>query len=107
MNESQILNQGCILTLYGKSQLCSKIGILFFHGSPGSGAHALMQLAPFQELEKWQQCFYFDQRGSGKSEYDLRNGLTIEQITTDVFAVVEVMKNNGIQKNCGSLGGSF
>ena len=42
------------------------------------------------------QCFYFDQRGSGKSEYDLRNGLTIEQITTDVFAVVEVMKNNGI-----------
>ena len=40
--------------------------------------------------------FYFDQRGSGKSEYDLRNGLTIEQITTDVFAVVEVIKNNGI-----------
>ena len=39
---------------------------------------------------------HFDQRGSGKSEYDLRNGLTIEQITTDVFAVVEVMKNNGI-----------
>lgn len=107
MNESQILNQGCILTLYGKSQLCSKIGILFFHGSPGSGAHTLMQLSPFQELEKWQQCFYFDQRGSGKSEYNLRNGLTIEQITTDVFAVVEVIKNNGIQKNCGSLGGSF
>ena len=50
MNESQILNYGCILTLYGKSQLCSKIGILFFHGSPGSGAHALMQLSPFQEL---------------------------------------------------------
>ena len=74
------------MTLYGKSQLCSKIGILFFHGSPGSGAHALMQLSPF----------YFDQRGSGKSEYNLRNGLTIEQITTDVFAVVEVIKNNGI-----------
>ena len=40
----------------------------------------------------------FDQRGSGKSEYNLRNGLTIEQITTDVFAVVEVIKTMGYRK---------
>ena len=79
----------CQLKIYSINPAQSHIAILFLHGGPGSGAMALMGLPAFQLLSQNFHCLYFDQRGCGDSTYDLKKGLSIEQITSDVLHVIQ------------------
>ncbi|MEG2813209.1 MAG: alpha/beta hydrolase, partial [Oscillospiraceae bacterium] len=81
--------------------------VVVLHGGPGSGAQPLMDLPAFQALEKEFSCVYFDQRGSGKSEYDLTNELSIKQITQDVKSVVDYCKEEFAGQPVYLWGGSF
>lgn len=96
----------CRLQVYA-SYKNNKIGVLFLHGGPGSGANAIMKLSAFQTLEKEYTCVYFDQRGSGKSYYDLQQGLSIEDITNDVLLVARDMKQRWRLDKIILWGGSF
>ena len=66
-----------------------------------------MELSAFQTLSQKFHCIYFDQRGSGLSEYDLRNGLSIETITNDVLQIVASIKERWGIQNLFLWGGSF
>lgn len=103
----KLQSNGCLLNvtkIYNKN---SKDVIVVLHGGPGSGAGPVMNLPAFKTLEKTFSMVYFDQRGSGKSEYDLTKGLTIEQITDDVKCVVEYTNNEFKNQNVYLWGGSF
>lgn len=41
---------------------------------------------------------YFDQRGSGKSKYDLSNKLNLNDLTYDVHQIIIYVKNRFISK---------
>lgn len=81
-----IQNKLCFLQIYDKGNIQSNIAILFLHSGPGSGTQPIMDHVAFQTLEELYHCIYFDQGGSGNSSYDIRNGITIDEITTDVFS---------------------
>lgn len=97
----------CELQVTEAIHLDSDILVLVLHGGPGSGADPVIQLPAFQELENHFSMVYFDQRGSGKSEYSLLKGLTIEQITEDVKAVADYCKETYPEKHLCLWGGSF
>ena len=97
----------CQLKIYSVKPEISETAILFLHGGPGSGAKAIMELSAFQTLSQEFHCIYFDQRGSGLSEYDLRNGLSIETITNDVLQIVASIKERWGIQNLFLWGGSF
>lgn len=67
--------------------------MIALQGGPGCRAEAFFEQASFIELNKHFNAVYFDQRGEGESYYNLKNGLTIEQITDDVQAVVKWAKS--------------
>lgn len=89
MEQYYIQTHQCQLKTYSINPSQSDTMILFLHGGPGSGAKALMGLPAFQLLSQNFHCLYFDQRGSGESYYDLKQGLTIEQMTDDVLAIIK------------------
>lgn len=103
----KIESNGCLLNVTKVTNQKSKDVIVVLHGGPGSGADPVMNLPAFKTLEETFSMVYFDQRGSGKSEYDLTKGLTIEQITDDVKCVVEYTKNEFKNQNVHLWGGSF
>lgn len=102
-----VRNGNMELQVYARGNTNSSIMIVFLHGGPGSGAQPLMELPAFQALEAEYCCIYFDQRGSGKSMYDLKKGLNIDTICTDVECVIK----DGIERWCPETiylwGGSF
>lgn len=85
----QVQANDILLQVYERGNLNSQNILIFLHGGPGSGAKALMELSAFTKLEQDYLCIYFDQRGSGNSLYDLRNGLSIKQLQEDVQAVID------------------
>lgn len=101
----------CSLAVYERGVSNASIGILFLHGGPGSGAKAIMDLPAFQALEEAYPCTYFDQRGCGKSTYDLflhrYKGLPMEDITYDVYLVALDMKKRRNLSKIILWGGSF
>lgn len=97
----------CQLQIYSVNPQKKETAILFLHGGPGSGAKAMMELSAFQTLSQEFHCIYFDQRGSGLSEYDLKNGLSIETLTNDVLQVVFSIKKHWDIQNLFLWGGSF
>ena len=98
---------GCKIQVYSTGNLSSKISIVFLHGGPGSGAHAIMELSAFQRLECDYHCVYFDQRGSGKSLYDLKHGLSINDIVEDVHHIIADTKKRFPANKVILWGGSF
>lgn len=103
----QVKSESCFLQVYSTNPSASQTVILFLHGGPGSGAKAIMELPAFQTLSQEYHCVYFDQRGSGESFYDLRLGLSIQQITQDVLSVVQDVKKRYDVKHFFLWGGSF
>ncbi|MGL4772926.1 MAG: alpha/beta fold hydrolase [Clostridium sp.] len=81
--------------------------IIILHGGPGSGAEPLLNHDSFKELEERFILVYFDQRGSGKSTYDLENKIREEDITYDVHVIVNYIKENYKGKKVYLWGGSF
>lgn len=102
-----INNQGCNLQVYAKGKCDTSTSILFLHGGPGSGAKPIMDLPAFQALEKIYHCVYFDQRGCGSSHYDLKKGLTIDDITSDVKVIALDIKKRWKHTQIILWGGSF
>lgn len=97
----------CLLKVYSVNPSASQSVILFLHGGPGSGAKAIMQLPAFQTLSQNYHCLYFDQRGSGESQYDLRLGLSIEMMTQDVLTIVQDIHKRYNVNQLYLWGGSF
>lgn len=95
------------LQVYAKGNNTSKIAILFLHGGPGSGAQPLMDLPAFQKLEESYLCIYYDQRGSGQSRYDIRKGISIDDLIDDVHHVVESIYARWNVTSLYLWGGSF
>lgn len=96
----------CVLQVYANENVSDQT-IIFLHGGPGSGAKAIFELPAFQALEQEYRCVYFDQRGSGNSEYDLKNGLSIDQICNDVAKIVRDTSSRFKQKQIFLWGGSY
>ncbi|MFZ2537665.1 MAG: alpha/beta hydrolase [Oscillospiraceae bacterium] len=99
--------EDCKLNVTDVENKNSDTVVVVLHGGPGSGAQPVMDLPAFQELEKSFSMIYFDQRGSGNSEYALSKKLSIEQITDDVKAVVDYAKEKYKGKHICLWGGSF
>ncbi|MGL5151302.1 MAG: alpha/beta fold hydrolase [Clostridium sp.] len=81
--------------------------IIILHGGPGSGADPLIENESFKELEKDFILVYFDQRGSGKSTYDLEQQIMDHDISYDVHVVVNDVKRRFQDKRIFLWGGSF
>lgn len=107
MNTYQIPSHNINLQVYTLGQLKAKTAIIFLHGGPGSGAKPVIELPAFKAFEKDYLCIHFDQRGSGNSHYDLREGITIEMITHDVLTVVRDSKKRYEFTSLFLWGGSF
>lgn len=90
-----------------KGRFASKDILIILHGGPGSGAGCLLDLEAFKSLEEKYILVYYDQRGSGKSTYDVINGLEKEAIVEDLNVVVTYVKNRFKEKNVYLWGGSF
>lgn len=103
----QVESHNCHLQVYERGNTNSQIAILFLHGGPGSGANAIMELWAFKELELNYPCIYFDQRGSGVSNYDISQGLTLQDIVHDVYVIIEHIKKNHHYDEIILWGGSF
>lgn len=99
--------KGCNLNVTKVVNEGSNSVIVVLHGGPGSGAQPVMNLPAFQILEQTFSMVYFDQRGSGESEYDLTNELSVEQITDDVKCIVDYIKEEFKGKKVYLWGGSF
>lgn len=107
METYKVASNSCDLQVYAKGNKRSDIAILCLHGGPGSGAKAIMELSAFQALEKSYFCVYFDQRGSGESSYDLTKEICLEDITYDVFVVLQDIKKRYDVTHIFLWGGSF
>lgn len=97
----------CVLevTIQGNEQ--SNCVIVMLHGGPGSGMEPIMQLKAMQRLEETFTLVYFDQRGTGKSYYDIRQGISKEQVVDDVKIVVDYAKETFPNKKICLWGGSY
>ena len=107
MNTYSIKSHNIDLQVYTLGNTQAKTAVLFLHGGPGSGAQPVIDLPAFQAFEKDYLCLHFDQRGSGKSNYDLKEGLPIELITDDVLAVISDSKQRYGFTSLFLWGGSF
>lgn len=107
MEAYEVASNACNLQVYTAGNKTSKVAILCLHGGPGSGAKAIMELPAFQALAKSYLCVYFDQRGSGNSFYDITKGIRLEDITQDVFVVLQDMKERYDFTHILLWGGSF
>ncbi len=109
MSRTQIklMSDECMLNVTTVKNDSADSVIVFLHGGPGSGAQPIMDLPALKTLEKTFSAVYFDQRGSGESEYDLSKEITIEQITKDVKCVVDYTKKQFKGKPVYLWGGSF
>lgn len=81
--------------------------IIALHGGPGTGAKSLMSRKGVKLLEKDFMVVYFDQRGCDKSEYDLKQGLELDDLVEDINNVVEFIKKKYMDKKIYLFGGSF
>lgn len=66
--------------------------LVALHGGPGGNMQDMQKVSLCQELEKEYLVVYFDQRGCGKSTYDLRLGLSLDTLVDDVNTVIEEIK---------------
>lgn len=107
METYKVTSNNCDLQVYANGNKRSKTAIVCLHGGPGSGAKAIMELSAFQTVEKSYFCVYFDQRGSGESFYEITKGIRLEDITHDVFLVVQDIKHRYDVTHIFLWGGSF
>lgn len=106
-SDIKIFSNGCMLNIIKAANDTAESVIILLHGGPGAGAKSLMEISAFQRLEKHFSVIYFDQRGCGKSFYDLNSGLTIEQITDDIKCVVNYARQQFKDKPVYIMGNSF
>lgn len=81
--------------------------LITLHGGPGTGAKSLMSKKGITLLEKDFLVVYFDQRGCDKSEYNLREGLELDDLLEDINAVVDFVKSKYSDRKVYLFGGSF
>lgn len=105
--EYQLHVENCMLTVYDMVNTEAQTILVLLHGGPGSGAAPIMELSAFQILEKKYHCIYFDQRGCGKSMYDVSKGLHKMQLCEDVHKVICNVKQRYPDKKLCLWGGSF
>lgn len=77
------------------------------HGGPGGNKEDMAKVGVCKWLEKEHLCVYFDQRGCGDSEYDLKQGVTPLMLKEDVKKVVEEIKKRYPAHVLHLLGFSF
>lgn len=87
--EAWLQADGCKLRIIAFENEPQTPVLVMLHGGPGSGADPLLELSAFQRLNKIFTTVYFDQRGAGKSRYDLSKQLTRQQAAKDVHEVVQ------------------
>lgn len=107
MDTYTVQSKDCELQAYRRGNTDSNVTILLLHGGPGSGAMPIIKLSAFHQLEQAFQCVYFDQRGSGNSNYDIKQGLSKDAIIDDVHRMVEACKARYSQHKLYLWGGSF
>lgn len=98
-----VVSDDILLCLYDRGNTSSSTLLIFLHGGPGSGAQPLMSISAFQRLEEYYHCIYFDQRGCEHSHYDVKQGLTQEQLCRDVKHIIEDCKTMYPDKNMKDL----
>lgn len=107
MNTFQLEREGCSLQIYEHVHPHADTAILFLHGGPGSGAAPLMQHPTFEKLATRCSCYFFDQRGSGQSVYDITQGLSKEMLCEDVHYIMQYLQTHRKFANWYLWGGSF
>lgn len=85
----------------------SKKVIVALHGGPGNSSEPLIKSEAFKRLEKDFIMVYFDQRGCGKSDYNLLKPLKEEDVALDVHNVVKYAKDRFTNKDIYLWGGDF
>jgi len=71
-----------------------KVFLIILHGGPGGTGLWYRNNSIKSEIEKNNAVVYFDQRGSGNSQgHYSKEEVTLETMTEDVLALVEVLKN--------------
>lgn len=81
--------------------------IVTLHGGPGGNMEDMQQVSLCQELEKQYLMVYFDQRGCGKSHWDLRLGLSLDTLVEDVKCIVDEVKKRYPTLSITLLGVSY
>jgi len=96
------------MAAYIKGNGSEKVFLITLHGGPGGRGLGFTGSA-FNTIEKEYGVVYFDQRGSGNSQGNYsENDVSIDLMTEDVLALVQVMKRKfGNDARFFLLGGSW
>jgi proline iminopeptidase len=71
----------------------SEVAIVFVHGGPGGTAQTERSNIYWKEIEKYYKVIYYDQRGSGLTQGNVRpEEMTIEQFSEDLDNIVDFAK---------------
>lgn len=81
--------------------------IVTLHGGPGSGCKPLYTNKSFIDLEKNNLVVYFDQRGCGNSQFDLKEKIILDDLCDDVHSIISTIKELFNNKEIYLLGCSF
>ncbi|MGL5042423.1 MAG: alpha/beta hydrolase [Culicoidibacterales bacterium] len=107
MNQAyQISRNNYTLPIWIKGNTVAKVAILCLHGGPGKGSAYLQSANLFKQLEQEYLLIYFDQKGSNK-HLSHTEVISEQQITDDVFAVVQSISTKIADKKLYLLGVSF
>lgn len=106
-NQMKIFSNNCMLNVITTTNYKAEAVVVYLHGGPGQGLKPMMENPTFQSFEKYLGAIHFDQRGCGKSDYDLAKGLTLEQCLSDIKSVVNFAKQQFKERPVYLFGPSF
>lgn len=95
-----------------RGNINSDVAIVFIHGGPGGSSQGEAGNVYWKEIEKYYKVIYYDQRGSGVTQGNVKpSEMTIEQFSVDLDNVVDftkqVAKANKIFIHGASWGGGL
>ncbi|MDR0387748.1 MAG: alpha/beta hydrolase [Treponema sp.] len=86
-------SKGAIMPVWVNGNKSSNIFILYLHGGPGQSAMGEKPMSGIPKLEQDYAVVYWDQRGSGISQGNVRpETLTIEQCVEDLWKLVHLIR---------------
>lgn len=106
-NQMKIFSNNCMLNVITTTNYTAEAAIIYLHGGPGRGMKSMIENPTFKTFEKHLGAIHFDQRGCGKSDYDLTKGLTLEQCLGDIKNVVSFAKQQFKERPVYLFGHSF
>lgn len=86
-------NAGAVMPVWVRGNTASNIFVIFLHGGPGYTSMDVATSSAFKNLHKEYAFVYYDQRGSGAAQGNVKSeSITVEQFTEDLVKLVHLIR---------------